>query len=559
MVRGSVGVQNSAGAVQTAQRELGSVLSGRLRVPSELSNASVLVSSKRARTGGGRRFSSSLVTTQPVAGSAVHSNSSGSARNSSSAGRIRDAYRPSVANAGVVVATNVDGAGAASSGTSLGGGSSSGGSEQAQFAEQARAYLYGGGIQSLRAILQRQGYYPDTIQRIVGRWEQGSGTLSTHRHRWDTVYVPWCSSRGLDALRYDVVQVANFLESEQKRFERGQDTRGVSHNHAGFKASRAAVCSMLQLLYPHLPRLALHPHVAAMAAELRKSAPNLAKYVETISLDPLFEMLVAEYKQGSRFDTMPLIDLRDRLLLLLRISGHGRSADLAVINRGFAEMSDKLAGLQGSAADFKVNAVRYDFNKTWKSTGSRFSPWKYLPSKYLAEMVGFQPEFSLCCVRAAMEEYLRRTYDLPLSPYVDVERPSELVFRLFVTATAPAPLYKHTALKADTIAGRLKLLLKKAGIDVNKFQPHILRSASMAARIAAGEDVDNVLRLASVSRKVFSTYYELPMGGETSGSVASSIGAQAARLALQHSNGSQVPALANASGAVLALQDRASE
>ena len=87
---------------------------------------------------------------------------------------------------------------------------------------------------------------------------------------------------------------------------------------------------------------------------------------------------------------------------------------------------------------------------------------------------------------------------------------------------------------------------------MNKFQPHILRSASMAARIAAGEDVDNVLRLASVSRKVFSTYYELPMGGETSGSVASSIGAQAARLALQHSNGSQVPALANASGAVLA-------
>jgi hypothetical protein len=106
---------------------------------------------------------------------------------------------------------------------------------------------------------------------------------------------------------------------------------------------------------------------------------------------------------------------------------------------------------------------------------------------------------------------------------------------------------------------RLKLLLKKAGIDVDKFQPHILRSASMAARIAAGEDVDNVLRLASVSRKVFSTYYELPMGGETSGSVASSIGAQAARLALQHSNGSQVPALANVSGAVLALQDRASE
>ena len=81
----------------------------------------------------------------------------------------------------------------------------------------------------------------------------------------------------------------------------------------------------------------------------------------------------------------------------------------------------------------------------------------------------------------------------------------------------------------------------------------------MQARIAAGEDVDNVLRLASVSRKVFSTFYELPMGGESSGSVASSIGAQAAGLALQCSHGSEAPAVANASSTVLALQDRASD
>ena len=69
-------------------------------------------------------------------------------------------------------------------------------------------------------------------------------------------------------------------------------------------------------------------------------------------------------------------------------------------------MQDKNAGLQGSSVDFSVTAVRYDFNETWKSTGSRFSPWKFLPNQYLAEMDGFREEFSLCCVRAALEEYL---------------------------------------------------------------------------------------------------------------------------------------------------------
>ena len=356
-------------------------------------------------------------------------------------------------------------------------------------------------------------------------------------------------------VHFDAVQVANFLESEQQRLQRGQDERGVAHNHAGFKQSRAAVCAMLELFYPHLPRLSNHPHVAAMAAELRKSAPNLAKYVETIRLDPLFDMLVAEYRDGKRFDSMPLIDLRDRLLLLLRIAIHGRSADLAVINRGFSSMQDKNAGLQGSAADFSVSAVRYDFNKTWKSTGSRFSPWKFLPKQYLAAMNGFREEFSLCCVRAALEEYLRRTYGLPLAPFVDPQRPNELVFRLFVTATAPAPLKKHSALTADSIAGRLKKLLAKAGIDVNAFQSHILRSASMQSRIAAGEDIDNVLQLASVSRKVFQTFYQLPMGGDSSGSLPSSVGAEVAALTFGRSASSSPAGQIRDSSSMLPIED----
>ena len=89
-------------------------------------------------------------------------------------------------------------------------------------------------------------------------------------------------------------------------------------------------------------------------------------------------------------------------------------------------------GLSGSSTDVRVEQVRYDFNKTWQAAGSRFGPWKSL-GPYLSTLSGFRVEFSLCCVRTAVEVYLRRTWDLPLNPWVDERRPLENVFRLFVT------------------------------------------------------------------------------------------------------------------------------
>jgi hypothetical protein len=351
--------------------------------------------------------------------------------------------------------------------------------------------------------------------------------MSRHRVKWDTVYVPWCERNGYDPYLYSVPQVVNFLEDQQQRFQRAHDAAGKARNHAGFKEARAAVAHMLLLIYPHKPRISDHHHVKQMAVDLRKSAPNLPRYVETIPLDPIFAMLVQEYLAGWRFDTMDFTLLRDRAMLLLRLKVHGRSADIAVINRAFADMRDPHAGLSGSSSDFRVLQVRYDFNKTWNAAGSRFSSWKDL-GPYLSDVQGFRPEFALCCVRSAVETYLRRTYALPLAPWVDKVRPLERVFRLFVTTQKRRGFY--CGLSADTVANRVKMLMEKAGIDVLAFQPHILRSASMRAAISAGDAVDAVLSRASVSLKVFKVYYDLPAGGASAGGVESLDGKAAANL-----------------------------
>ena len=78
----------------------------------------------------------------------------------------------------------------------------------------------------------------------------------------------------------------------------------------------------------------------------------------------------------------------------------------------------------------------------------------------------------------------------------------------------------------------MKKLMRTAGIDVSAVQPHILRSASMKAALSSGEQLDDVLKRAQVSQKVFSIFYDLPVGHATSGAVVDAVGSEASALLL---------------------------
>ena len=444
------------GHLHVSSSGLGAVFSGRVRVQSQRSDDTVLVPFSRAGSSGVRCSPSVLAVGPPVLGPSIRTAGTGDTRDSG-AGRFGlHSHSPGMADSSLVVSSSDDVRGLPGPRSLRSRVSAPDEAESAALAQSARAWFSGGGISRVRQVLESEGFDPPAIQRIVRRFEKGSGdSLSRHRRRWDTVYVPWCEERGYDPYRYNIPQVVNFLEREQNRFERVQDAQQRAHNHSGFKESRAAVSAFLQLIYPHLQRVSDNHYVKSMASELRKSAPNLPKYVETIPLDPLFLQLVREYKAGRRFDTMPLIDLRDRAMTLSRLKVHGRSADIAVINRGFTSMKDPNAGLVGSPQDFVVTKVRYDFNKTWKASGNRFSDWKDL-GPYLHERPGFRPEFALCCARSAIETYLRRTYDANIAPWVDQNRPQEHVFRLFLTSRGVGPLKLVSGLKPDTVSNRIK-------------------------------------------------------------------------------------------------------
>ena len=98
-----------------------------------------------------------------------------------------------------------------------------------------------------------------------------------------------------------------------------------------------------------------------------------------------------------------------------------------------------------------------------------------------------------------------------------------------------------------------------AGVDTAYFKPHVIRSASIKARLSIGESIDKVLSMAGVSKKVFSVFYDLPIGGVSSGAGPSVEGAAVGRLALGAAPSSAVApgvAIADAPAGPLRLMDR---
>ena len=91
---------------------------------------------------------------------------------------------------------------------------------------------------------------------------------------------------------------------------------------------------------------------------------------------------------------------------------------------------------------------------------------------------------------------------------------------------------KYFPIQASTAASLVKAILKALGFDVTKFKAHILRSAStcIVAGVEAGEHVDNVLQAASVSKKVFSIFYDLPIQVTPANPVDSSVAESAAAV-----------------------------
>ena len=111
-----------------------------------------------------------------------------------------------------------------------------------------------------------------------------------------------------------------------------------------------------------------------------------------------------------------------------------------------------------------------------------------------------------------------RTKHLDVQIITNVSRPEEQsVKRFFIQLQKSIKTNnQYGPLQASSIASLLKAELQSVGVDITKFQAHIIRSSSMKLAIGGGKPEDQVLRTAQVSQKVFSDFYNLPLVDATS-------------------------------------------
>ena len=168
-----------------------------------------------------------------------------------------------------------------------------------------------------------------------------------------------------------------------------------------------------------------------------------------------------------------------KFAMLIALTTASRSADLTLLDTKF--MVDK--------GDKVVFSVR-ELGKTRKVGQS--------PPK--VEICGFQEEPNLGPLRC-LNEYLMRTKNL---------RPLEGC-SLFLRSTTP-----HKAVNANTVAGWLKTILARAGVDTTIWGAHSTRGASTSKVANLGVSVQTILNTACWKGVgTFRRFYNKPIVGKT--------------------------------------------
>lgn len=214
-----------------------------------------------------------------------------------------------------------------------------------------------------------------------------------------------------------------------------------------------------------------HPLVIRLLKGVYNLRPTIPRYTDTWDVNIVFKLL----KTMSPVRDLTLKDLTFKLVMLLSlVTGHrGQTFHLLRIDC------------------MTVGKSTYTFQflqplKNCKASG-RVKP--------LLKLKAYAPDRRLCVV-TVLKEYLHRT--CPLRGHH---------VKLLISYRKPfAPVSR------DTISRWVRMMMCRAGLDINKYAPHSCRAATVAAAKNANIPVVEIMkRVGWASAQVFATYYEKPL------------------------------------------------
>ena len=221
-----------------------------------------------------------------------------------------------------------------------------------------------------------------------------------------------------------------------------------------------------------------HPLVSRLLKGVFHQRPPQPRYTQTWDVG----VVTAYIRANGDNKLLSLQDLSHKLAMLMALTRPSRSADLAKLDLQFRSYSVDGVTFQPTALSKQSRQQKH---------GTEF----FFP---------YFPTDDLLCPVLALREYETRTKTL---------RGSHT--SLFVSVTKP-----HKPVSSATIARWLKTLLGKAGVNMEIFKAHSIRSASTSAAAAAGITTSDILKAADWSSEaVFQKFYHKPSAPSQFGQV----------------------------------------
>lgn len=291
--------------------------------------------------------------------------------------------------------------------------------------------------------LQRKGISERAETIILQSWRQGTQKqYQVYIKKW----INFAERNHLDPLQVAVGDVLDFLV---ELYDSGL-------SYSGINTARSALSSCVTI--PGCATVGTHPLIKRFVKAVYQTRPDFPRYQSTWDTSIVLHSLEGLHP----LDKLSLKDLTLKVVMLVALvtGQRGQSIFLMDLNH------------------MTENKNSYKFliqEKVRQSAPGRPQP--------VLMLTAFPANIKLCIVKTLME-YLKRTKDL--------RQPS----KLFISYIAP-----FQAASRDTISRWIKVVMIRAGIDVEKFKPHSTRAASASAAHRAKIPLQTILKTAGWSNQ----------------------------------------------------------
>ena len=345
-------------------------------------------------------------------------------------------------------------------------------------------------------LVEMQGLDPAAAEVIVRRnWAPGS--QSGLNCVWK-LWLKHCDLVGISFSSPTVAEFINFLQQVSDGTYRAGNKQGVSTSAGWVRSVRSGISSMLTLM-TSAPRLGEDPLVTTYVASIIKqdildrNRPGV-RYEDTWDATLVFDYWMEQPPTAE----LSYSSLLDKALSLSRVQMCCRSSDLQTLWFGERQNGKTLEFLFDGDSVLTGVKIRYFNPKTGRylAFSSGFTAWE----TFLVNG-DYPPELDLATVLYALHQRVVLRGDTAETPsvFLSVRKGDGLRDR-------PKGLYH--ALKADTLASRMKSVMLKSGVPAD-FKAHSARAAGGALLKTKGFSDDAIMdRMRLRSKYIYKKHYK---------------------------------------------------